>query len=134
MVEVSGSGYVALKNPSEHPDIFCPEVNGDCFFICSEKAGLKFKEGITLHSLKQELSIGSSVSITQIEKIIEYFNKPVQIILHKAKPDGTFPIYQRDCTTIPHGARGYIIPVHFGYLVRHFILIMNTRGLKGLTT
>ena len=59
MTEISGEGFVTLKKPEEFPNIFSPVSEADCFFLCLEEAGLKFKTGMTLHQVKQGLSIGS---------------------------------------------------------------------------
>ena len=41
----SGQGFAILKNPEQHQNIYCPDVEGDCWFQCADEAGLKFKEG-----------------------------------------------------------------------------------------
>ena len=71
LVQISGQGYVILKNPERFPNIFSPNSESDCFFLCLEEAGIEFKDGYTLHDIKQDLSIGSSVSVKKIWEIIE---------------------------------------------------------------
>ena len=61
LVLISGQGFVILNNPEQFPNIFNPISETNCFFLCLEEAGLKFKTGMTLHQIKQELSIGGSV-------------------------------------------------------------------------
>jgi hypothetical protein len=64
--------------------------------LCIDEAGIKYREGITQHQVKQELSIGSFVSMIKIGEIIPYFSEPVQIILHYEK-NGRFSSLTKDC-------------------------------------
>ena len=53
-LRIAGRGFVILKNPKGFPNIFSPNSEADCFFLCLEEAGLEFKDGVTLHQVKQE--------------------------------------------------------------------------------
>ena len=133
MTEISGEGFVSLKNPEEFPNIFSPLSEADCFFLCLEEAGLKFKTGMTLHQIKQELSIGSSVSIRKIGEILKYLSKSVQVIIHNAK-NGSFPIKKSNCSRIPHDAKDEMTSLHIGHISGHYFLIKDTKDLKKLSS
>ena len=123
---ISGQGFMMLKNPERFPNIFNPVSEADCFFLCLDEAELKFKDGVTLHQVKQAEKIGSAVSVKKIATIIEYLSTPVQVVLHNEK-DGRFPMCQKDCSTIPHGAKGNRTGLHIGHINMHYFLIKNTK-------
>ena len=133
MIEVAGAGLIELKEPNKFPSIFCPKTKQDCFFLCSEEAGLIFKEGITLHQIEQSLKIGASVPISKIGKIIEHFSNPIQVVIHKVKKDGRFTKKKSECSRIPHEPQGERTLLHLGNISGHFFLIKGTEDLDELS-
>ena len=81
-----GSGFVVFKRAKYFPEVYCPNNYSCCAFDVFDEAGLKFKEGITIHKIINDLHIlNGFVPISKLGHILKYISQPVQIILHKAK-------------------------------------------------
>ena len=126
LVPIDGSGFVIIKKPEKHTGVFSPNSEEDCFFLCLDEAKLSFREGITLHQIKQEEKIGSFVSIKKISKVITYLNTPIQVVFHNVKKDGTFPTYTNECSRIPLKYNGFRIQIHIGQIHVQYFLITDT--------
>jgi hypothetical protein len=95
LLPISSRGYVILENPEEHPNTFSPSKEAYCFFDDMTESGVGFREGMTLHDIKQQLSIGYDVPINKIRDIISFLEPQTQIILHKCKEDVFIPKYAK---------------------------------------
>ena len=78
-VSIAGQGFVVLKDPELFPSIFSPVTEAYCFLLCLQAAYIHFR-GVTQHHIKQDMKIGSAVSVKSIIKIIPYLDRPVQIV------------------------------------------------------
>ena len=59
LVPNAGRGLLKLRDPEKFPNIFNPETEEDCFFICLAEAGCLFQTGKTRHIIKNELDLVS---------------------------------------------------------------------------
>ena len=116
-----------LKNPDKFPNIYCPETEADCLFYCLDHTDLNLK--YDFHKLKQELKLEGIVPVKKVSRILPYINISIQVIIHNVKQDGTFPIYNRDCTKIPNEPQGNRKQVHLGHIRNHYFLIKGEQGI-----
>ena len=56
-VPISGKVFVILKNTEQFPNTFSPTTYTDWLFLCLEQAGFISRSVITLHQVKQKLSM-----------------------------------------------------------------------------
>ena len=131
-VYIAGQGFVVLKDPERFPSIFSPVNEADCFLLCHQAAYIHFREGVAQHHIKQDMKIGSSVSVKSIIKIIPYLDRPVQIVLHNVK-NGKFPTKKGDCSIFTHEEQGDRTLIHIGHNNVHYFLINETKYLTNMS-
>ena len=72
--------------------MFCPETQQYCIITVLEHNGYKFKEGVTIHTIINELKlVNGFVPVTKIKHLLEKISSPVQLIIHHVK-DGVFQV------------------------------------------
>ena len=126
---IVGRGFVSLLHPERFPNIFNPESEYDCLFLCFDEAGLKYKT--TLHQIKQTEKIGGCVSVNKIRKIIAYITTPIRLVLHSVKEGVFSPCIERMFDGSERKRRS--VDVHIGHIMGHFFLIKDLKDLKILT-
>ena len=133
-VPKGGSGFVMLKNPNEHPKIFCPETQKFCFPMIMDHLKLKFKDGVTLHQVLNELKIMNGyVPVCKIKKYLEFLAEAVRIVLHHIK-DGKFSTKYNLCTKIkPDDCPPTARDIHLGNIMNHYFYGTSTHAFHNLT-
>jgi hypothetical protein len=67
-----GKGFVNLNKPDDFPEVFCPETQQYCIITVLEHNGYKLKEGVTIHTIINELKlVNGFVPVTKIKHILE---------------------------------------------------------------
>ena len=130
----TGGAFVHLKDPDKHPDIKCPESDGDCAFIILDYLKLRFRDHQSLHDVKTKNKIPPFVSMRHLETISHELESSVQFIVHKVRLDGTFPNLTSECDLRPRkGVPSNAIQIHLGYIDRHYFYAKKSSVFKRIT-
>jgi hypothetical protein len=110
--------------------VFCPETQQYCIITVLEHNGYKFKEGVTIHTIINELKlVNGFVPVTKIKHLLEKISSPVQLIIHPVK-DGVFSTKTSNCTRVPNDKPEDASVLHIGNILNHYFSVSDLQFFK----
>jgi hypothetical protein len=123
-----GSGFVLLKAPNAHPEVFCPEVQNNCLPAIVDHNNLKSKR--ERHFIRLPMNWASRTAMLVSINLKVYWSL---VVLHNCR-DGAFPTLWRECTKIkPDNWPDTAKDLHIGNILGDYFWVTNHDVFKSLS-